>query len=92
MDVSVITVTWNSSEYIIEQMQTVRSAAERASYEHIIVDNASEDKTIELVQRHFPVAYTIGNYVNRGFGYANNQGLRVAKGRYLLFLNLEETF
>ncbi|MCX7707615.1 MAG: glycosyltransferase family 2 protein, partial [Anaerolineae bacterium] len=55
--------------------------------ELIVVDNASTDGSAEMVAAEFPQARLIANATNRGFTAANNQGLALARGRYVLFLN-----
>ena len=55
--------------------------------EIIVVDNASVDGTVHLVQQHFPDVNLIANPDNRGFAKANNQGIVEAKGEYVLLLN-----
>lgn len=51
------------------------------------MDNASVDGSVEMVRREFPHVRLIVNTKNRGFAAANNQGIAVAKGRYILLLN-----
>lgn len=87
MDLSVITVTWNSQEIIAEQIHSVILGCNKISYEQIIVDNNSTDQTIEFIQKQFPLVKLISNKKNIGFGAANNQGAKIAEGKYLLFLN-----
>jgi GT2 family glycosyltransferase len=53
----------------------------------IVVDNASTDGTVELVEREYPSIEVIRNESNLGFGRANNLGARHASGEYLAFLN-----
>jgi N-acetylglucosaminyl-diphospho-decaprenol L-rhamnosyltransferase len=55
--------------------------------EVIVVDNASSDDSVEMVQAEFPGVRLIANPDNLGFPAANNQGLAVAQGRYVLLLN-----
>jgi N-acetylglucosaminyl-diphospho-decaprenol L-rhamnosyltransferase len=55
--------------------------------EVIVVDNASTDGSIQMVQAEFPAVHLIANAENRGFPAANNQGIAVAQGRYVLLLN-----
>jgi GT2 family glycosyltransferase len=86
MQLSVITVTWNAVEKIREQMQSVREGCEKISFEQIVVDNGSNDNTVEIV-RSFPHAKLIANTENTGFAAANNQGVKIASGDFLLFLN-----
>jgi GT2 family glycosyltransferase len=52
-----------------------------------IVDNASDDGTVECIQEHVPHARVLANEANRGFGAANNRALREVKTRYALLLN-----
>lgn len=87
MDLSVITVTWNSEDRIIDQMQSVISGCQNISYEQIVVDNNSSDQTVSEIKKRFPHVSLIENKTNAGFGAANNQGAAIAQGRYLLFLN-----
>jgi GT2 family glycosyltransferase len=56
-------------------------------FEIIVVDNASTDGTIDVVQRRFPQVLLIANDRNVGFAAANNQGMRRAAGQYILLLN-----
>ena len=55
--------------------------------ETIVVDNSSSDGTVEMVRQDFPNVRLIANEDNRGFPAANNQGIAIAKGRYILLLN-----
>lgn len=86
IQLSIITVTWNSSSYIGAQIQSVMRACKNISYEQIVVDNASSDDTPNRLKSFVSVQY-IQNLENKGFGYANNQAAKIAQGEYLLFLN-----
>lgn len=86
-NISIITVTWNSAELIAQQIESVVSGCKKISCEEIIVDNASTDTTVALVQSHYPVVQVIANTENKGFAAANNQALSLATGEFLLFLN-----
>lgn len=59
----------------------------RSSIETILVDNASHDGSVEIVRECFPSVRLIENAENVGFAAANNQGLAVATGRYVVLLN-----
>ncbi len=87
MDLSIITVTWNSEKFIAEQIRSVQSACRRISYEHFVVDNASTDKTFEIIEQNFPQIKLIKNNSNHGFAKANNLATKIASGKYFLFLN-----
>ncbi len=86
--VSVVTVTFNSKEYIRGCLGSVaENDSGVISIEHIVVDNGSRDGSAALVRSEFPRAIVIENPVNRGFTAANNQGQALARGRYVVFLN-----
>ena len=56
-------------------------------FEVIVIDNASFDGSVEMVRNDFPQTRLIANQENRGFAAASNQGIREAKGEYVLLLN-----
>ncbi|OGH64941.1 MAG: hypothetical protein A2821_00495 [Candidatus Magasanikbacteria bacterium RIFCSPHIGHO2_01_FULL_41_23] len=91
MNLSIITVTWNSIKNIDDQIQSVNAAVADLDYEHIIIDNGSTDGTVELLQSKYNEndlqLCIIENKENVGFSAANNEGVAMAKGDYLLFLN-----
>jgi GT2 family glycosyltransferase len=53
----------------------------------IVVDNASSDGSVDMVKSEFPQVILLENSQNQGFAAANNQGITIAKGRYILLLN-----
>lgn len=55
--------------------------------EVLVVDNASRDGSVELVQGEFPSVRLIALAENRGFSGGNNAGIRACKGKYILLLN-----
>ncbi len=87
MKLSVITVAWNSDQFIAEQLSSVFLACQGIKFEQIVVDNGSQDQTVATIQNNFPQVKLIINKKNMGFAAANNQALDRAKGEYLLFLN-----
>lgn len=87
MDLSVITVTWNSKDLIAKQIKSVQVGCKNISYEQIITDNTSVDGTVEILEKEFPEVKLIKNTENKGFSFANNQGTEIAQGDYLLMLN-----
>jgi GT2 family glycosyltransferase len=86
IDVSVVIVNWNTCDLL---HQCIRSVYEQGSsnYEVIVVDNGSSDDSINMVRREFGQVKLLTNPTNRGFAAANNQGIALAKGRYILLLN-----
>ncbi len=87
MHLSIITVTWNSAEFIGEQIKSVKAGCKNISFEEIIVDNGSADGTIGLVENNFPEVKLLKNDKNRGFAFPNNQAAKLAQGEFFLFLN-----
>jgi GT2 family glycosyltransferase len=87
MDLSVITVTWNSADLIPVQINSVRTGCKKIAFEQLIADNNSKDNTTELVEKLFPEVKLIKNANNAGFGFGNNQCAKIAQGDFLLFLN-----
>ncbi len=87
MDVSVIIVNWNTKELLRDCLSSVYEHAGDIDYEIIVIDNASIDGSAEMVKNDFQQVILMENSDNRGFATANNQGMAVAKGRYMLLLN-----
>lgn len=86
-DISFVIVSWNVRELLMRAVRSIQVDAAAYSYEIIVIDNASEDGTIERVRTEFPAVRVIANTENAGFTRANNQALKVAQGRYLFLLN-----
>lgn len=87
MDISVIIVNYNVREFLNNALVSLLKALEGYSSEVFVVDNASDDGSIELIQQRFPQVHLIVNKSNVGFAKANNQALTLATGKYLLLLN-----
>ncbi len=86
MDVSVITVTYNSAPCITACIESVL-AQQGVSHEMIIVDNLSTDDTRNVLARLAGRVRVIANERNAGFGAGCNLGARASTGRFLYFLN-----
>lgn len=87
MDVSIIIVNWNTKGLLRNCMTSIYQRAGDIDYEVIVVDNGSTDGSAEMVKNDFTQVQLIENPQNRGFAAANNQGMTIAKGRYVLLLN-----
>jgi GT2 family glycosyltransferase len=85
--VSIIVVTYNSEDEIRDCLRSIVEAKSKTSWELIVVDNASRDKSAQVVREEFPVAQLIANKVNVGFAAANNQALPLLRGDYVLLVN-----
>lgn len=87
MDLSIIIVNYNVKEFLQNLLHSIDKAAKEIRHEVIIVDNASDDGSVEFLQKNFPSIKLIANKTNAGFGKANNQGMEIAGGKYILLLN-----
>ncbi len=87
VDLSICIVNWNTEAQLKECLQSVYENTKGISYEIFVVDNASGDGSVGMVRNHFPDVFLIANRENRGFAAANNQAIRLAKGRHVIFLN-----
>ena len=86
IDLSILIVSWNVRELLAAALEALPAAAP-ATWEAIVIDNASQDDSAAMVAERFPDVTLIRNAANAGFGRANNQGIALARGRYVLFLN-----
>lgn len=87
MDVSIIIVNYNTANLLLRCLDSIRKETSTVIYETIVVDNGSTDGSIDCITREYPNVVLIANDHNSGFATANNQGIAVAKGRYVLLLN-----
>jgi len=90
VDLSIIIVSFNTAQITQACVRSIIKSFTNTSitYEIIIIDNASNDKTIILLNQinssHIKI---IENKTNSGFAKANNQGVSFASGKYILLLN-----
>ena len=86
-DLSIIIVNYNVKEFLLNSLSSIYKALGNINAEIIVVDNASDDGSMELVEEKYPSVIQIKNKKNVGFGSANNQALEIANGKYILLLN-----
>ena len=89
---SIIIVNWNTRELLAGCLRSIEASQSsifnlQSSIEVFVVDNASADGSAALVRERFPRVKLIENAENVGFARANNQGIALATGRYVLLLN-----
>lgn len=87
--ISIITITYNAAETIGATMASVAQQTCR-DYEHVVIDGASRDATLEIARSYEGVR--ILSEPDKGLYDAMNKGIRMARGKYLLFLNSGDTF
>lgn len=88
-DVSVIIVNWNTKDLLRNCLKSIYQTVRDIIFEIVVVDNASSDGSVEMLEKEFPSVITIVNQENKGFGAANNQAFSVMKGKYALLLNTD---
>ncbi|MGQ4680118.1 glycosyltransferase family 2 protein [Paenibacillus polymyxa] len=87
MDVSILVVNYNTCQLTLDCLQSVYASKTQYRYEVIVIDNHSSDGSVEAIRAAYPEIMLIANQDNTGFAKANNQGMEVASGRYVLLLN-----
>ncbi|HRT39980.1 MAG TPA: glycosyltransferase family 2 protein [Candidatus Woesebacteria bacterium] len=92
---SIIIVSYNTADITINCLRSILTdkGLKNIPYEIIIIDNNSKDNSVNEIKKTFTryisnfTLKIIKNSCNLGFGKANNQGLKIAQGNYILFLN-----
>ena len=87
MDLSIIIVNYKSSGLVLDCIKSVYQQTRQISFEIILVDNDSNDDCRELVLSEFPQVKWLQTGYNAGFARANNAGIKIAKGEFVLLLN-----
>jgi N-acetylglucosaminyl-diphospho-decaprenol L-rhamnosyltransferase len=86
-DVSIIVVSFNTRMLTLDCLRSVYAQTSGISFEVIVVDNASSDRSADAIAREFPQVRLLPLTENVGFARANNLAAKDAKGRFLLLLN-----
>jgi GT2 family glycosyltransferase len=86
-DLSIIIVSYNVRHFLEHCLSSMYQAVQGLEYEIFVVDNCSHDSTETLFAQPRPGLTFIRNQENLGFACANNQALRLSRGRYVLLLN-----
>lgn len=84
--VSIIIINWNEKEYLNKCIASLFKQTYK-NIEIIVVDNASEDGSLQYIRKKFSKIKFIINKTNLGYATANNIGYKASKGKYILFLN-----
>jgi GT2 family glycosyltransferase len=87
MDVSVAIVSFNTRTLLARAIEAVQVDTGHCAVEIIVVDNASQDGSAEMVRARFPAVTVLANADNRYYAAGNNQAVAASRGRHVLILN-----
>src|SRR6188474_2093167 len=89
MDLSIIIASFNTKDLLDRCLASIEESLKgsRIVYEVIVIDNGSEDGTVEMVKRKYASVELLTQTSNIGFGKANNMGISKSKGEFVLLLN-----
>ena len=89
MDLSVIIVSYNTNKLTEDCIKSVLKEKSTLALEIVVVDNNSQDGSPEMLRTYKKKGQVklIENGRNTGFSFANNQGIKISKGRHVLLLN-----
>lgn len=76
LDVGIIILNWNTRDFLKRCLETVLTSEGDFTYKVIVVDNASSDDSVAMVQAEFPQVELIASEINGGYPYGNNLGLK----------------
>lgn len=91
MKISIITTTFNSAATIKDTLESVNTQT-YSNIEHIIVDGASTDKTLEIVRKYGKRVATVISEPDKGIYDAMNKGIKAATGDVVGILNSDDFF
>jgi len=84
---SIIIVNYNGENFLTNCINSIEQKCVDFTYEIVIVDNCSSDKSVQLIESNFPEVTLIKNKTNVGFAAGNNIGVKNSTGNYILLLN-----
>lgn len=89
MDLSIILVNYKSTQLVLDCIESIYRETVQHSFEIILVDNDSGDNCEALVMAKYPGTIFLSMNYNAGFARANNAGIEVSTGDYILILNTD---
>ena len=90
MDLSIIIVNWNTRDLLIDCLNSIHidlDVSPTLQTEIFVIDNSSSDDSVSVFKTQFPWVILIENHQNVGFAKANNQGINLSSGKFILLLN-----
>ena len=92
MDLSVVIVNWKVRDLLEKCLESLYRFTDGLEFEVFVVDNDSQDGSVEMVASRFPQAELIASNRNLGFAKGNNEAIRQSRGEFVLLLNPDTEF
>jgi len=89
---SIITITYQAEQYLERTIQSVLAQGHRAEIEYLVIDGASKDGSISIIEAYKSDIDYIVSEPDRGIYDAMNKGLQRSTGDYVIFMNAGDTF
>lgn len=87
MELSIVIVSYKVKNLLEKNLQSIFEYTKDINFEVIIVDNNSNDGTVEMIKEKYPMVKLIASDKNLGFSKGNNLGLKESTGKYVVFMN-----
>lgn len=84
---SIVVLNFNTKNLLRNCLSSLRKVEDEADFEVIVIDNASNDGSVQMVEEEFNQAKLVKNFQNLGFAKGNNRARKFSQGEYVLFLN-----
>jgi len=89
LDITIGLVSWKARNLLQQCLDSLEASLDGLSREVWVVDNDSGDGTLEMLRERYPTVAVIENSINRGVAPARNQIISRARGKYLIFLDVD---
>lgn len=90
MEISIVIISYNTEKLTRDTINSVFETKVGLDIEVIVIDNSSKDGSVEMLRElrtRNPELRTIFNKTNTGYAFANNQGIKIARGEHIFLLN-----
>ncbi|MFH1863308.1 MAG: glycosyltransferase family 2 protein [bacterium] len=88
-ELSIVILNYNTRNLTLDCLASLMKVKDEANFEVILCDNGSTDGSIGAIAKEYPEVIIIENNANLGFAKGNNAARKIAKGKYVLFLNTD---
>lgn len=92
MDISIIIISYNNFSLLEQCVKSIQKFTKKNTFEIIVIDNNSSEGDVSQALTNYSNIKLIKNEQNVGFASANNQGIKIATGKYFLLLNNDTEF